>query len=119
MKTYNEIIFKYKGKKKRINVKKLSLIGMFRGLMFRRKSFSDILFFDFSKFRSNSIHSIFVFFDFYAIWLDDKNNVIEIDKIKPFLFYFNPKKPSTKLIEIPINDINKALIEFFVGKRKI
>jgi uncharacterized membrane protein (UPF0127 family) len=119
MKAKQEIQINYKRRKKRIRVKKLSFFGMMRGLTFRSRSFSDILYFDFSKMKSNSIHSIFVFYDFYAIYMDEKNNVKEIYKVKPFTPILVPEKSSTKLIEIPINDKNRELIDFFDGKRKV
>jgi len=109
----------YKGRKKSIKIKKLSFFGMVRGLMFRKKDYSKILYFKFNRKYGNSIHSYFVFFDFLAVWLDDKNKVSEIEVVKPFKFRIKPKRKIYNLIEIPINDKNRKIIGFFVGKRKV
>jgi uncharacterized membrane protein (UPF0127 family) len=74
-----------------------------RGLIFTRKEKVKTLLFKFDKERIISIHSLFVFFPFVAIWLDDKNNVIEKRIVKPFRLSVMPKKPFSRLIEIPIN----------------
>ena len=50
-----------------------------------------------------AIHSFFVFFPFLAIWLDDKDKIIDSKVIKPFRFSILPSKKFVKLIEIPIN----------------
>ena len=94
----------YKNKKIILEVEKCNLFGMFRGLMFRRRENAPaLLLFDFKKSLKIKIHSLFVFFPFITIWLDDKNKVLEIKKVKPFKFLVLPKKPFNKLIEIPFS----------------
>ncbi len=96
-----------------INVENCGFLGKVRGLMFRRKS-KNLLFDNFS----GAIHSWFVFFPFVAVWLDDKNRVLEIKMVKPFTFHIKSKKHYTKLIEVPINEGNKELVDFLVGEEK-
>ncbi|MFA4952848.1 MAG: DUF192 domain-containing protein [Candidatus Pacearchaeota archaeon] len=80
----------------------------FRGLMFRKED-TDALVFIFKKPTKTSIHSFFCK-EFIAVWLDDKNKVIEIRKIKPWKLCIRPKKRFVKLIEIPFNEKYKKII---------
>ena len=97
---------------KRFNVKarELPLHEMYFGLMFKGKNCDNLLFNRSGKW---GIHSWFVFFPFLAIWVDDKNNVQEFRIVKPFTFYVEPKREFAKLIELPINERNKKIIEVF------
>jgi len=108
----------YKNKSINISVKKLSSFNRLIGLMFKSKTSNNLLF-EFNKDVKMSIHSYFVFFDFLAVWLDKSNNVIEFKIVRPFSFMVKSKKPSSKFIEVPINNKNKKIIDFFVGKGKI
>jgi len=108
----------FKNKEIEIPVKKVSNFGMLRGLTFKSKDTENLLF-EFEKSTKLSIHSYFVFFDFLAIWLDEKNKVVDFRVICPFMFKVKPKKSFQKLIEIPLNNKNKKIINYFVGKRKI
>jgi len=110
------MIINYKNKKIEVPVKKVSFFGKFSGLMFRGKNISNLLF-DFKKNSILAIHSYFVFFDFLAVWLDADNNVLETEIVKPFRISICPKMPFMKLVEIPFNEKNIRIIEFFVGKR--
>jgi uncharacterized membrane protein (UPF0127 family) len=107
--------------KKRIkinNLKKVSEMGKFIGLMFKKSNTKNLLF-SFKKDLKMAIHSYFVFFDFLAIWVDGKNNVLEFKIIRPFTSIIKPRKEFRKLIEIPFNSENSRILRFFVGKRKI
>ena len=97
------------GKKIVVNTKKLSSFGKFIGLMFKSKECGNLLF-DFKEGGRGPIHSFFVFFDFLAVWLDEKDNVVDYKIVKPFCFSVNSKKDFVRLIEIPLNDKNKNLI---------
>jgi uncharacterized membrane protein (UPF0127 family) len=100
----------YSGKKHfNLKVKKLSYFNRILGLMFKSKN-SEILLFDFGKNVKIPIHSLFVFFPFLAVWLDDKNKIIEKRVVKPFCLSVLPKRSFFKLVEIPINDKNKELV---------
>lgn len=108
------MIIRYKTKTINVPVHKVFFIGI--GLMFRGKNTNNLLF-DFGKNVRMAIHSVFVFFDFLAVWLDENNQVIDVKLIKPFSLHFCPKESFFRLVEIPINEKNKEIIEFFVGKR--
>ncbi len=115
-----EINFNYKNKKISLDVKKCNLFGAFRGLMFRRRENAPaLLLLDFKKLRRLKIHSCFVFFPFVALWLDDKNHVIEIRTVEPWKFYVLPKKKFRRLIEIPINKKYNKLLNFSSVIRKV
>ena len=105
-----EIGLKYKKNKFKVNVKICSKLQRISGLMFTRKEKAEALLFNFNN-SNQAIHSYFVFFPFIAIWLDKNNKIIEIRKIKPFTFHVKPNKPFSKLIEIPINNKYKKIIE--------
>jgi len=95
--------FRYHRKKIKIEaVECISLWSKFRGLMFRGKN-TEALVFIFKKPTKISIHSFFCR-EFIAIWLDDKNKVIEIIKVEPWKFRVKPQKKFVKLVEIPINE---------------
>ena len=107
-----EIKIKYRGRSISINVKKLSFFGRFSGLMFRTLETENLLF-DFGKDTNMPIHSFFVFFPFLAIWVDEKNNVIEKRIVSPFSPSVSPKNEFRRLIEVPINEKNKKILRFF------
>lgn len=109
---------KHNGKLVEIDAKRVSFLGKFSGLMFRTKNTQNLLF-EFSRPGFAAIHSFFVFFPFVAVWLDKNNKVNQIDLVRPFTVSVSPKKPSTKLVEIPINKKNKKVLELLVGKGKI
>ena len=97
-------------------VKECNWFNKIIGLMFCRREKANALVFSFHKQTKMAIHSFFVFFPFIAIWLDDKNKVIGIKKIKPF----TPKESLTnsyyKLLEIPINKKYRKYWNFLRGQ---
>ena len=106
-----EILLSYKGKK--INLELKEMKGPFKkafGLMFSSRENAHALLFSFKKPVDLMIHSFFVFFDFIGIWLDEKNKIIDIQRIKPWKFGIRPKTKYTHLIEIPINGKYKNLV---------
>jgi len=115
----DKMIVYYKSKKIIIkNLRKLSNLGKITGLMFRSKSAFNLLF-NFDKNTNMPIHSFFVFYDFLAIWTDENNNAVDFKIVRPFTSIIKSKRPFRKLIELPINESNKAIIKFFVGKGKV
>lgn len=107
-----EVLLNREGKK--IGVNSFFVPWWFEGigLMFsRRESARNLLFRFFSGTRT-PIHSFFVFYDFYAIWMDDKFRILEIKRVSPFSFYVCPKEDFVYLLEIPINRRNKEIIDF-------
>ncbi|MGA2129996.1 MAG: DUF192 domain-containing protein [Candidatus Pacearchaeota archaeon] len=107
--------FQYKKKKFSFSARKCSELGKVIGLMFSRRENAKILLFEFSKPVRFSIHSLFVFFPFVAIWLDENGRVIQIKTIKPFTLSVRPRKSYKKLLEIPINKKEQQKLQFFVG----
>jgi hypothetical protein len=71
------------------------------GLMFNRRSRAKPLLFSFDRTRE-PIHSCFVFFDFYAVWMDENFKVIEVQRVKPWSVYVNCRREFDYLLEIPI-----------------
>jgi uncharacterized membrane protein (UPF0127 family) len=111
-----EIILTYKNKKIKLIADECNLWEKFWGLMFSRREKAKILLFNFNRKQKIKIHSFFVFFRFVAIWLDNKNNVVDIKIVKPFTLSI-PQKPAYNLIEIPFNKKYKKLYNFFTYRR--
>ena len=111
------MIIKDKSKKIEIqNVKTLSEFGKGIGLMFRKKKKCPAMLFEFSKPTRMRIHSLFVFFKFAAVWLDDKNKIIDKKIVKPFRLSVSCKKPFHKLVEIPLNKEYEKKIKVLFDK---
>lgn len=89
------------------------------GLMFTSRKKARPLLFDFKKQTNMAIHSLFVFFPFLAIWLDENNRVIEFRKVNPFTFSVSPSRSYSKLIEVPLNGQYPGILEILVDYRKI
>ncbi|MEK6883800.1 MAG: hypothetical protein AABY22_29495 [Nanoarchaeota archaeon] len=92
------------------NIKKCNEFEKIFGLMFKLKDKTNPLLFEFSKPTTMAIHSLFVFSSFLALWLDDKNQIQEIRKVDPFKLSIKPKKPFSKLVEIPLNSKYSSLV---------
>ena len=108
----------YKRRKIEVIARNVSGLGRLRGLMMKHGKTSNLLF-DFGKPVRYSLHSFFVFFKFLVVWLDENNKVVDFKIAKPFSFYINTDKNFVKILEIPINQKNKKIIKFFVGRRKV
>lgn len=110
----------YKGKRFLLKVKRVSFFGRIRGLMFRKK-YSQELLFDFFRECKEPIHSLFVFFPFLALWLNERNEILEYRIVKPFTLSVKPKRSFYRLIEIPLSMEkfeNSELVNFLVGKER-
>jgi len=107
---------KLEGKKITIpDIKKCNLFWMIKGLMFtKRNKAKALLLFNFKKPRKAKIHSFFVFFPFIAVWLNDKNEVIEFKIVKPWIPLILPNKKFSKMVEIPINKKYSKIAEYFI-----
>lgn len=108
-----KISFDFRGRKFSFTAKKCSIFSS--GLMFRSRKTRPCLF-KFPKPNKFKITSFFVFFPFLAIWLDDKNKVLEIKVVGPFTFEITPKHPSSRLLEVPLNRENAREVKFLVDK---
>lgn len=114
-----KIGFNFKGKRINLIVKVCRGFNVFKGLMFSKKENAEALIFEFRKSTRQGIHSLFVFYDFIAIWLDDKNKIVEVRRVKPFEFFVRPKKNFRKLVEVPINRRYDFVVGVFDGDRKV
>lgn len=72
----------------------------YRGLMFRFSSLPLLFSIPSSGF---SIHSWFVFFSFYAVWLDAHKQVIAFEHIFPFTFRRDAPVSAHYLLEVPVS----------------
>jgi uncharacterized membrane protein (UPF0127 family) len=93
------------------NVKKVSKLEEGIGLMFHRREKCPAMLFEFSHPNKMLIHSLFVFFKFGAVWLDDKNKIVDKKIVKPFKLSISSGKPFYKLLEIPLNKYYKKEIK--------
>jgi uncharacterized membrane protein (UPF0127 family) len=98
------------------NVKKLSEFQKGIGLMFKRKEKCPAMLFEFASSTTMKIHSLFVFFRFAAVWLDDKNKIIDLKIVKPFRLSVSCKKPFYKLVEIPLNKEYQKKVKILFDK---
>lgn len=77
-----------------------------RGLMFR-KGLDHALVFPLNRESrmGASIHSLFVFFPFDAVFLNEKKQVVDARTVRPFTWNVTPKKPAKYIIELPEGSI--------------
>jgi len=97
---------RFGNKKINIDVKKSSGI---RGLMFRKKE-TDALIFT----CRGGIHSLFVFFPFLCLWLDEENKIVDWKIVKPWSRFVCSDKDFVRVLEVPINDRYKKLLAHFI-----
>jgi uncharacterized membrane protein (UPF0127 family) len=103
----------YKGNKINLEVNNLNFFERGRGLTFRKKEKAPLLLFDLVGKYKDCLTSYFVFFDFLAIWLDEKNNVLDVKLVKPWTVCVNSKTKWSKILEVPINKKYRREIKFF------
>ncbi|MBW6442411.1 DUF192 domain-containing protein [Patescibacteria group bacterium] len=84
-------------------VRQCNFFERFLGLMFTRRKNAEALLFEFNQPTSIRIHSFFVFFPFIAIWLDEKDKIINVEKVNPFKLDIKGPRNFKKLLEIPLN----------------
>lgn len=99
---------RYKGRSIIVPAKKTWSLGP--GLMFCGRESENLLFDMPGRWE---IHSIFVFFPFLAVWVDEKGKVVDKRLVKPFTLRVKPRRKFAKLIEIPVNRRNSKIIRFF------
>jgi uncharacterized membrane protein (UPF0127 family) len=110
---------KYKEKNLEIkDVKILSKFGKGIGLMFHARENCPAMLFEFNKPVNMKIHSLFVFFPFVGVWMNDKDKIIEIKVIRPWKISFSPEKKFNKLLEIPVNKKYRREIMLLVESQK-
>ncbi len=105
------ITINYKKKKIKIIAENCNALQKFVGLMFSSREKAKILLFSFKEKQKIRIHSFFVFYPFFAVWLDAKNKVVDLKIVKPFVACVSPNRESFKLIEIPVSNHYKKIIK--------
>ncbi len=110
-KSMERVSFKYGGRKMVLNAGRVGFFGRMVGLMFRPRESAEILLFEFRKPAKTPIHSLFVFFPFVAVWLDEKNKVIDVKRVRPFTFSVLPRRSFSKLIEIPVSKKYSGIVK--------
>lgn len=113
--SYKKVGFKHKNKRINLKVNEYNIFQRFIGLMFSRREKAEALLFEFKNKTRIHIHSFFVFYDFVAIWLDEKDKIIKISVVKPFTPTLRPEKSFKKIIEIPINKNYSKVVKLLVG----
>lgn len=111
------ISFYFKKRKIKIPVEKVSGIEKGIGLMFSSRKNAKALLFEFDKPKKIAIHSLFVFFPFFALWLNGKNRIVEIKRVNPFSLNIAQRKSAEKLIEIPLSHRYKKILHLLFGKK--
>jgi len=107
--------FDFKGKNIELEVKECkSVWSKSIGLMFSRREKACALLFDFGKEVEVAIHSFFCP-EFVGVWIDQSGKVIEIKRVKPWRLSVRPKEKFVKLVEIPINEKYKRIINSLDG----
>lgn len=96
--------------KVRVRVKEAKGLKRFLGLMFRSKDTENLVF-NFKEPTDQAIHSYFVFFPFVALWLDEKNRIMESRMIGTFKENIRPKSKFCRLVEIPLNRKNVEILK--------
>jgi uncharacterized membrane protein (UPF0127 family) len=76
------------------------------GLMFKGKNYSKNLLFSFGHSTRQSIHSIFVFHKFLAIWCDKDFNVLQMKKVDSWKGNVVCRRKYSYLIEIPLSNFD-------------
>jgi uncharacterized membrane protein (UPF0127 family) len=109
------IIINYKNKKIKVLAEDCNILQKSVGLMFSRRQKAKILLFNFKEKQKIMIHSIFVFYDFVAVWLDKKNKVVDMKIVRPFSPYVSHRKKAFSLVEIPINNHYRRIVKILVG----
>ncbi len=114
------ITIKHKNRRIRVSARKAGFIEKITGLIFRTRNTHNLLF-NFGRDARPAIHSFFVFFPFLAVWLDKNNEVIDARIVQPFTLSELPKnkRKFRKLLELPLNNSNRKILNFFVGKGKV
>lgn len=108
-----KILVKSNGKKIDFLVNDCNFVEMGRGLTFRRLKNAPVLLFNLTNKYKDCLTAFFVFFSFFVVWIDSKNNVLEVKKINPWTFHIDSKTKWSKIIEIPISKKYRREINFF------
>ncbi|MBI2448725.1 hypothetical protein HYV49_00330 [Candidatus Pacearchaeota archaeon] len=95
-------------------LKRCSSWDKFKGLMFSRNH-SPLLI----EIKDKPIHSMFVFYPFLALWLNDENTIVDYKMINPFTSSVIPQSSFSKIIEIPYKGEFKDIIDGIIGQKDL
>ena len=95
-------------------LKKCSSWEKFKGLMFSTTN-SPLLI----EIKDKPIHSMFVFYPFLAIWLNDENKIVDYKLVHPFTSSILPQSKFSKIIEIPYKDDFKNIVDELLGQKDL
>lgn len=100
------------------SVKKLGFFGKGFGLMFSRREKARALLFEFNKPVRFHLTSMFVFFPFLVLWLDENNKILGKKIVKQWKFIVSSSvKKYSKFLEIPLNDFYRSKVKNIVGQK--
>ena len=103
--------FNHRDEEISLEVREMKGLNKLIGLIFYR----DVLLFNFGKNSNSKIHSLFCP-KFVAVWLDERNKVVDLKVVKPWRLSGSSAKPFSKLVEIPINREYRNVVEKLVPK---
>ncbi|MEK6908796.1 MAG: hypothetical protein AABX23_01955 [Nanoarchaeota archaeon] len=114
------LVVSFNGRKIEFSVRQTGFFSRGLGLTFRTKD-TSILLFDFSRAVTwqGNLTSLFVFFPFLTLWLDEKNKVIGFKIVRPFTFSISQKRKFYRIVEIPLNNSNFPLVKKFVSTKTL
>ena len=112
----NTIKILHKGKKVLIPVRRTGVFSKYLGLMFRSRHTSNLLF-EFTKKGKVTFTSLFVFFRYLTLWLDERNHVLAWEYIRPFRIAIYAPCAFSRVVEVPVNTKNESILRLFRRKR--
>jgi len=108
-----------KGNKKRnVEVFKVPFWREGIGLMFQKKEKARALLFSYNFSTRMTIFSLFIPFDFLAVWVDKEGKILMVQVVKPGNMSARPKKKFRKLIEIPMTKNYGEIVKFVLENYK-
>jgi uncharacterized membrane protein (UPF0127 family) len=109
------VLVKHGGEKIMVPAKKVPLSSA--GLILRTRNTANLLF-ENPGGENFDLTSWFVFFPFLVLWLDGKNNVVDSRIARPFEARIKSRRAFSRVLEVPVNERNREIIDFFVGGKK-
>ena len=102
----------HNGKVYEFPLEKYSSWKIYKGLMFSKNKKPLLM-----EIKNKSIHSMFVFSPFLALWLNDDNRIVDYRLVHPFSSSIIPKSDFSKIIEIPYEGEYKNIIDEILGQK--
>lgn len=93
-------------------IERCSSWSKFKGLMFSANHLPLLI-----EIKNKPIHSMFVFYPFLAIWLNDESKIVDYKLVHPFTSSVMPQSDFTKIIEIPYKNEFKNIVDELLGQK--